>query len=312
MKPIRIFTIVWGDKYLDWMNRGLCRSLSWPLNKEALKDARWTIYGEASQAQRIYEIATQVMPSHQIDRKDIVLFSPGQPYALKMMMDVMYRCIDERAVMLTAPPDTIFSEGSINAMMAYADQKDVCVSVPHPRVVDSVLDDLPAIAPENSKLVSLFIKHAHKAWTQSEGSIPVSSVSVGGVRWQLLEDKLYLVQHRIPTIYVSNFIDDDRRDFLRTYAGQPRQYGIWDHEWPADLVVGPEPRADKDPKKVIKSRQRQRMLGNSDLAFIMEVTNEWNNIPGQRLVNPDEPDAFHRPEYHAKINGQFESVWRAE
>ncbi len=299
MKPsMYIFTLVFGDTYIDWMHRALVRSLSWPKNKAALKDARWIIFTPPENQQRIYEIATQVLPFHQIERQDLMWYSPTSIYHLGCMMKVMQKCLLDKIPMLTAPPDTIFSEGSIDTLMAYGTQRDTCVAVPHPRVSSDIMSDLTSTPPTNAELVSLALKkHTHKAWTSSNKKLDVSACFRGGIAWEQIDENLTAVQHRIPTVYYSNFNDNDRKFFSGKHDGQSIQYGEWDWKWPATHVI---------------PQQRMRLIGSSDAAFICEMTQPWSNVPTPNLTNRHQPDAFFQDDYHCKINRQYVSVWRGE
>lgn len=295
-KPIHIYTVVYGG-HIDWFYRALVRSLSWPKNKSALVNARWTIYGDLNETQRIYEIATKVIPFHQIEFKQKIM-DGANVNLLGSMMQTMRRCLDDKSLLLMAPPDTIFSEGSIDAMMAYAQSPGACVAVPHPRVLPSIINELGDIPPTNAQLVTLALeKHVHDCWKTSELGMNVSGVPVGGICWRRLADKLYAVQHRLPTVYLANFTEDDRKFFSKPWKNVPQQFGMWDHEWPGAELI---------PK------QRLRTIGSSDAAFIIECTESWKNVPTQRLIDPNNPDAFHRDEYHNKINRQYLSCFRGE
>lgn len=295
-KPFRIFTVCYGN-HIDWLNRALVRSLAWPKNKAALQNAKWTIWGDLEDTQRIYEIATKVLPFHQIELKQKVL-DHGQVDLLACMMQTMKMCLLEKVPMLTAPPDTIFSDGSVDTILEYGQQEHTCVAVPHPRVLPDIMHDLTEITPSNGELVTLALeKYPHQCWVTAQMALPVSGVNVGGVCWQRLGEKLYAVQHRLPTVYLSNFTDDDRKFFSKSYKNIAQQYGMWDHEWPgAELMP----------------RERIRTIGSSDLAFIVECTEHWKNIPTQRVNNVEERDAFHRDEYHNKIFRQYFNCFRGE
>ena len=296
---LRIFTIVYGDQYLDWFKRALCRSLSWPLNREALQGAKWTIFGQVEHGQqRVYEAASKVIPFSDIEMEEVIMHSPGQPNLLACMVRVLRKCLDDKCPMLTAPPDTIFSDGSIPTLLEFGKQKDTCVAVPHPRVKPDIMGWLNETPPANDALVTMALEQfAHDAWTAADPSLALSACHVGGILQRKISPGLWALQHRLPTIYLSNFTDDDRRYFAQTYMGQPIQYGCWDHEWPGEMVI---------PK------ERQRLLGSSDLAFICEVTNPWSNTPPITMTNPVEPDSFHRSELHNKINRCYVSVFRGQ
>lgn len=292
---IRILTMVWGDKYLDWMGRGLCRSLSWAENKHSLKDARWHIFSDLENTQRIYEMATTVLPFHQIELHEIPTHN-GQRKLLEAMLRVQRACLLEKIPMLTAPPDTIFSEGSIKAMMDWS-YLDTCVTVSHPRAIPDLLKHISPEPMKNEDLVSLAMKYPHWCWEKSNIKLDVNATFRGGISWDEIAPGIYHVIHHLPTPYLTRFIDDDRKFFSKAYKGVEPQYGMWDHEWPADQVV---------------SKERQRHIGSSDVAFIIELTDEWNNHPLISLKNIDFPTAYCREEYHNKMNRQYISVFRGK
>lgn len=297
-RPVIIYTVVWGS-YVDWFRRALIPSLAWPQNKAALShpETRWHIYGDLDDTQRIYEATSLVLPPHQVELKPKVM-DKGQVSLLGSLMQTMRRCIDEKKPMLTAPPDTIFSEGSISALLEYGEAPDTCVAVPHPRVLPGLMSELTKEPISNSKLVSLALeKYPHPAWTTANIELSISGTFVGGLAWQKLEPNLYAVQHRLPTVYLANFNEEDRKFFSKPYKQVPPQYGMWDHEWPGVVLIPTE---------------RQRTIGSSDIAFIVECTEHFKNVPTQRLVNPENPTAFHRDEYHNKVNAMYYSCFRGE
>lgn len=309
MRPLRIFTVVYGG-HVDWFLRGLVKSLLWPKNKAALQQARWSIWGNLDDTQRIYEIATQLIPFHQIEFRQKVITSGGVDL-LSMMMQTMRKCADERVPMLTAPPDTIFSDGAIETLLAYGEQKETCVAVPHPRVLPEIMNEIQfGRAPTNGELVTMALeKYPHACWTTAEYDRPVSGTSVGGICWQKVADKTYAVQHRLPTVYLANFIEDDRKFFSRPWKNVPPQYGMWDHEWPGAELF---PECRIHPPTMVGDKERMRTIGCSDAAFICECTEHWKNIPTQRVINPNDKDAFHRDENHNRINRQYLTCFRGD
>ncbi len=297
-RPLRIFTVVWGPTHIDWFRRALCKSLSWPMNKKALAGATWTIYGDQSDTQSIYEAATQIVPFSQIELKPKSM-DKGQVDLLSCFMQSQRMCLLEKASLIIAPPDTIFGEGSIQALVDYGGAQDNCVFVPHPRVCPSIIGELTREPMTNAQLVKLCTseKHAHKCWTTANSELSISGTTVGGVRWTKLEENLWSVQHRLPTPYLCNFIDEDRKFFSKSWKGVQPQFGMLDHEWSGAEII---------------PRERQRYIGSSDVAFICEITEEHKNIPTQKLVDVKIPDLFHRDEYHNQINRQYLYTMRGE
>lgn len=300
MRPLRIMTMVWGDQYIDWFERALVKSFSWPKNKKALENATWNIFTKAESAEKVLEIARSVgvkKIEYAEMSRDIVGNSPNMGYhmlnVLHSMIDI---CLADGSQMITAPPDTIFSDGTISTLLQMSKYGDTCVAVPHPRVNPSILDSIGDSVLTGPALVSKALEFAHKSWTVSElGAVP-NGTHVSGVLWQKLDDKLWAVQHRIPTVYIASFKPEDKKVFQVPHNGLPAVYGYWDWVWPALLM--------KD--------ERQRTVGASDAACIVEVTKENLNVPPIGEPNLLEPDSFYQHDFHHNINRQLLYIMRAE
>lgn len=300
-RPLRIFTMAWGKQHLDWFERACLRSLSWPKNREALKDASWLICSKKEDKDEALGLAMKTKITEKFEYFEmndaIVGNSPNMGrfmlHALQAAMDL---CLKDGARMLTAPPDTIFSDGTIPALLLYGAYGDTCVAVPHARVSPSIFGSLKEGPLSGAELVSRAIKHGHKAWTTQELGAEPSGSFVGGVLWQKIAPNLYSVQHRLPTVYLSSFTSKDVMFFRQPHGGYEPVYGLWDHVWPALLVQD----------------ERQRTPGSSDVACIVEVTKEELNIPPPTVPNAAEPDAFWQREFHHRMNRQFSYIMRSE
>lgn len=297
-KPLRLMSFVWGDTHIGWMEKSLIRSLRWPENESALKDAVWHIFTRRADEEKVKTIASKVrvgkIMCHHLP--DELSGTPPQMglILLQALLIVMDDCLSSGAQLLTAPPDTFFSEGSIPNMVQMARFNDTCVAVPHARVTPAIFgtikDDVPLSGQD---LVQRLSEYPHKSWTSSEIGIQDQSSFIGGIAWQKTRN-LYMVQHRLPTIYLANFVKSDVDFFTTSHDGSEPVYGAWDHLWPMKLI----------------KEERQRMPGSSDVACLLEVTKEDQNVPGKVEVNPYEPDAFWRNALHNKHNRQFLYVMR--
>jgi hypothetical protein len=290
---LRIYTLVYGETHLRLFQTALARSLAWPQNKEELRNAHWHIFGRLEDTQRVYEIATQVLPCSQIELKPMRI-TANQTDPLACVMDVMRMCLLEQVPMLMAPPDTIFGDGAVKALMTYGRHQGTCVSMCHPRVLPELTHHLTNIPPTNPQFVRLALAHPHKSWVQSARGSPANGSRHGGIYWQSIDENTIAVQHRLPTIYLANFTDEDRKFFSRPQQNSPPQIGLWDWLWPSDLI----------------RTERLRHIGSSDAAFACEVTESWKNVPQNLVVNPREPDAFFADGLHFKINRQYVSCFR--
>ncbi len=195
------------------------------------------------------------------------------------------RCLDTGSKLLLAPPDTIFGDGTLTSLFLVGSQSEVCVAVAHPRVLPSILEYPEEIGMNggvnNAELVSAAWRHLHKTWEQAELGFDKINSHVGGVCWKTIKKGLYSVQHRLPTNYLIHFHGSDLTYFHSGLAPQ-LGFGIIDHHWPSKLI----------------QEQRQRTIGSSDSAFIVEVTKPGQNMAPYYPVYKQEPDKFWRSEPH--------------
>lgn len=218
---------------------------------------------------------------------------------LQCLFKMIHHCLESGAQMLTCPPDTVFSEGSIQSMRHIGRYGHSCVALPHPRVSPSIFGQIKDQALSGAELVSLTMKHGHRAWSGAEIGHSEQNSFVGGIAWQKIGkigENLLSVQHRLPTVYLSTFQGSDYTFFQKPHDGLAPTYGCWDHVWPSVLL----------------NQERLRVIGSSDAAFVVEVTKDDLNVPPQTPINPYEPDGFWRSEHHNQILRQFCFIMRGE
>ncbi len=303
-KGLRLFTAVWGEKHLDWLERGCLTSLKWPKNKEALENAVWAFMTKKADMPRLEKMVDE----SGINIKDIEFYQMDDSvqgddprmgnYLLQAWLQEMARSITYGCQTLIAPPDTIFGEGSIQNLRSLAEGRDTVVFAAHPRVTPAVLDAVCPKLPEamtplsNAKLVRLAWENLHATWRDAEVGLAQSNSYIGGVCWRFLDENLYAVTHRLPTPYLINFTPEDI-----VYFKNQLEFGVLDHAWPGAVLCNLE---------------RMRVVGSSDAVFIVEMTEKDKNIPPVEYVRQDEPDAFWRNHPHNKINRQFSIIFRGE
>ncbi len=288
--PLRIFTVLWGDQHFEWFEKGLVRSLAWPKNKEALQHAIWMIYTMPNEMARAAEIASKVVPPDQIECISLLtLLKGGMPTAptflFLSLMASMHECLSDGSQFLMAPPDTVFSDGSIPSLLSAGQPTGSCVAVAHPRVHPSVLSCVLENQPmTGAEMVSLSFQpeHLHRTWSEAEVGREMVNSYISGVSWKRMSSGLIAVTHRLPTVYLANLTSPDLNFFMHPKNGHPHNFGYWDHQWPSELT----------------NTGRQRVIGSSDAAFIVELTESTNNIPPLRNANPFDPSAFCRQEPH--------------
>ncbi len=301
MKPLRVFSPVWGPKHLDLLERCLGPSLRWPKNFEAIKDAKWNILCHASEFNRVVEIATKILPPEQIDtieaHQSIAELTSRRGVLMNDALFVVARkCLEENAQMLMATPDFIFGDGTISNMRQLGKQDGTCVSMAHPRVLPSILDHIsPDRALSNQELVTLAMKNPHEAWVSSEFGKDPNGTTVGGILWRRLSPTVVTLQHRMPSPYLVNFMQSDLENFRAAEA-----FGNWDHGWSVKLI----------------EEERHRMILSSDVCFMAEVTSPECNVPPMRPINHVDPDDFWSQErtdhlLNHKINRQYVATFRS-
>lgn len=219
---------------------------------------------------------------------------------LNGLLHTMSLCLKEGSQLLTAPPDTIFGDGTVPNLLHIGNQDGTCVAVAHPRVSPSIFAQFKKGQPfSNPQLVTAAWKHLHKAMSEGEAGLQRSNSFVGGISWRKLpsDNSLVSVQHRLPTCYLASFTPGDITFFQQPHDGLPPTYGTWDHGWPGQCLI---------------PQQRQRYVGSSDACFIIELTDEDKNVPPLMNGNPYEPDAFWRTEPHNAHNRQQCVIFRGE
>ncbi len=303
-RPLRIFTVVWGEAHLNWFEKGLVRSMGWPKNRAVIQHAIWMIFTMPSEIGRVKEIAGRILPADQISCIPLMhVLNGALPTAHNFLFNAltatMHSCVAENAQFLMAPPDTVFSEGSIPTLIEMGDPTSTCIAVAHPRVHPSILNHVSEKEPVTGAGITRLAfdpEHLHRTWSDAEvGREMVNSYS-GGVSWRRLASNLIACSHRLPTVYLANFYASDINFFMHPKHGRPQSFGHWDHEWPSELT----------------NHGRQRIVGSSDAACIVELTDPENNIPPVRYANPFDPTAFARAEPHNIANLNPLVIFRPE
>lgn len=276
---VRVFTFVYG-KHLDlWRRTITC--LGWPKNKEALKDAVWSVYTDDIDA------AKRVVPDAEVTK--IKISSDIGKQLSDCLIRELKACYQRRASMLLAPPDTIFGDGTIQNLITLGSESSAAISVPHPRVV---LETFPELDDplSNAQLVTLAFQHMHEVWKLSDVRLEKNNAYSSGTAWRELVPGMYAVTMRIPTPYFIRPIARDIEPLENSGSGG------WDHRWPQSLV----------------KEGRHRLVGSSDAAFMVELTPL--NIPQGKLYdrNKDEPDHYSGLLQHHLVNRNTVAIWRAD
>jgi hypothetical protein len=283
-----LFTLVYRNRFLEKLEHGCARSLAWPRNRAAIDGAIWDIYSYPEERERITQITAGV--GLKIQFHDIPDIHAIESKLMAVMLDHARLCVSEGAAMFTAQPDLIFGEGSIEAMVRVAaENRELCVALPHPRVNDAAfVQAMPSGVIENAQLVSLAMQHLHSSFASADMVLENVSTWHGGVSWRRLGEGLYGVTCNTPTIFLARLIPEDVAVLKK--AGD----GAWDHIWPTTLM----------------KEQRQRLIGSSDAAFVVELTHPRSHVPDLRRKPPGAPYTYRHDRDHHKVNRNTVSVWR--
>lgn len=290
---MNIFCPVWGGKHLDLLKTALFKSFNWPKNKTATKDATWHFVTsnqeEANKAREIVNAKTSfdyIAPELAIEGSDKGF------YILPQLLQVIVHCLNNNQPMLMATPDFIYGDGTIDAFKKIGSRPGTCVSIPHIRVHPEILEQLNE-PPTNAKLISLALNFAHISWTGSEAGVENQRSYRSAIEWQK-EGSSVSVEHLMPSPFFCNFLKEDLDYLQLPHDQRPPGFGAWDHKWPRFLI----------------EYGRLRLIGSSDAALMVEVTDKDANVPPIDPTN--KPGKFFNQDFHNNVQKQFISIFRGE
>lgn len=299
--PLRIYTAVWGDKYIDLFEKTIIRSFGWGKNKHALQNEKviWSLHTKKEDSVRLIHACKRIgIEDFEITELHEDMFKPHADQGavlLKQFIEEIRRCLETRSKLLLAPPDSIFGDGTLESLFHAGTQEYTCIAVPHPRVTPSIFEYPSEFCPslkaelDNSTLVKCAFENLHRTWSEAQIGFDKINSYVGGVAWRRIGPNLYSVQHRLPTNYLIHFHPSDLEFFEKQIV-----FGSIDHIWPSKLI----------------KEERERVVGSSDVAFICEVTDPKQNIPPNYPYMKNEPDRFWRNAPHNQVFRQFNVIFR--
>lgn len=309
MQQFHVFTMMFGQHYIDLFKKACFKSMCWPKNREALAGHAWYIYTKREHFEELTELFKETPFTLQLMEMTDSMRVAGCGFIkttqcddgvilLNGLRDQIALCLKSHSRMLFAPPDTIFGDGTVPNLIALGQVEYSCVAVAHPRVLPTILDPIGYTGAtdgplNNRRLVDLAIKHAHESWSLAEIGHKNNNSYVGGISWQKLSDNLISVTHRLPTPYFMSFHPTDWDFWWGTVS-----FGALDHSWPGDRLI---------------RQERLRVVGSSDAAFIVEVTAHDKNVPpiieSKYQVDPTN-GAYWGDKIHHSVNRLFNVIWR--
>lgn len=306
-----IFSMFYGQHYVDLFRRACFRSLNWPKNQLVLTGRTWNVITTTDhfdEVKKIFEGSPFKLQLFGIGEFQGVAGCvnvktsqcDGGVLMLNGLRDQIVFCLQNNSKLLLAPPDTIFGDGTVDNLLTLGSEPETCVAVAHPRVLPSILEPIEYDgstdgAISNQKLVSLSMKHAHDSWKFAEIGHKHNNSYMGGIAWKRLSESLISVTHRLPTPYFMGFNRSDWDYWCGTVS-----FGALDHSWPGDRLI---------------RQERLRVVGSSDACFIAEVTDHDKNVPPVLTDETRERlplnDDYWGDRLHHSVNRLFNVIWKA-
>lgn len=162
-----------------------------------------------------------------------------------------------------APPDHIWSKGSLYNLVKLAEHSPYCIAVPHIRVKDTLNNvEFPIEARELGRLA---VEHAHDTFTNSFDDRDTTECH-HGITARGLDEALIAIKHNLPSVFMVKFNESDLEYFRRVnYV-----LGHWDRGWLAKLI----------------DEGRLKIVGSSNIAMTVELTDS------RARVNDLKPNVF--------------------
>lgn len=267
---VHLFTPVWKvDYYNLWSETR--QSLFWPKNMKALEacDVVWKVHTDGTY------IPSLPFKSELVRHGGISLRGTIN-LALK-------QAVAEDAILLFAPPDMIFGDGTVGNLLRLASLgKNMCIAAPHVRITRPI--DLSQTL-SNADLVKVAFKNLHRSFVDARYPASQTNTYKSGVAWTDLGDGLYAGTFFLPTIHAVKPTKQDV-DWFETEMHP----GAWDHLWPSRLAG------------------RYKVIGSSDAAFMAEYTTGHPSVPEK--VKDDVWDAYQGSLPHHASNRTVSFIFR--
>lgn len=290
---LQILSIAYGKKHVELFKKACIKSLSFRENARAIAEAKatWNIFTEPEYFE---DIKCAILKEIYLDADSVVLRSMDllRRYTDPLQSAFVWQieeCLKQNDKCMYAPPDILFGDGSIKNILKLGKDRFTCVASAHPRVLPDILSAIDTGYPiNNSNMVMWSWRHLHKSWGDGEKGHPNQNSFIGGVEWQEIDENLYSVVHRLPTVYLADFTDEDLQYFKLQLS-----FGAYDHNWPGDVLI---------------PRGRFRYASSSDAFFACEITEKDKNVPPYDPKNPK--NGFWRQKLHHDVLGQMQVIFR--
>jgi hypothetical protein len=259
MKKVNVFTTA-GGKFVDWYKSYTLPSLSYDI--ERLRNGGYTV-------ELVHNGFSIEEDKHQ-QRSTVEV----QTLLLTGLRNIIQKTIDEDALFFMAPPDQIYSIGTLyNSVMIGDNQKYACcVAIPHTRI-NPIMDKLPTAPISSPNLATIAIQLGHSSFLNSFDNVD-NNCTWAGISIKKLNDKLYAISHCLPTICLAKFTPGDL-SFWQTCL----EFSAWDRGWLSSVF----------------NQDRLKVIGSSDIGCYVEITDP-NITPLCR------PGLLHNEAYYTNSN----------
>ncbi len=297
-KKIYIYTAAWGE-YLDWYFKYSLPSLTNKTNSELLIGAgykvKFILYTTDSKKSVVKKYMSK---NNGFSAVEIVEFDSGnenevRKIAVKPLVDILKRCLKEKAMLFQAPPDIIFSNGSLYNSVITSFGKNKCFASAISRVSVDILNDIPAYLEKGikgSKLVGICMKYMHDELRYANEDLE-KNTTYKGISYRKISSSMYTITHNLPSVFLVFPIKDDYE-----YFNKVQDFNMWDRGWLEILV----------------RTKRLKISGSSDLFFPVELTNDNFDRNSEISSNLKYNDELYRPEIHNHVANMFITVWRSD
>jgi len=244
-KKLLIHTTAWG-KYRDFYNTYTKPSLE--KDVAYLKSQGW----EISYTQGAFNL-DEAPEKFDTTRS----FNKCSALLLAHLRKTIQDCIDQESYMFLAPPDTVFALGTLTHCVKIAHGKNVCVAIPHIRASLGDGKVWENKLPTGKELVRRCFTNGHDAFIKTMDN-ENENATWAGISTRKIDSDLHAMIHCMPTIYLAKFTPLDLR-----YWEYAMDFGNWDRQW----------------LKILWNDSRVKIVGSSNMAFCVEVTDIDKNVP---------------------------------
>lgn len=304
-KPIFIFTAVWGDM-VQLYDTVLMRSLFQGGNIPALVKSghriEFHVHVLPDNIDFILETIKKYQEASGIDCSNLIVkinpLTTEKRFLRKSRISIenaviqtATECINNNALFLMACPDHFFGNNSIMNLVKLNMNRNLCIAGVHLRVDETkFLDFLEHNKNEisNPELVSLSMELGHSTLYDAFITKEMNSSYISGISIQEMNNNLYSVTHRLPAIWLANFIKKDLKLLSKNFSN-------YDHKWPSDLM----------------SEKRFKLVGSSDLFYAVELTKSNSHLC-KLEPHPGNDDYQSDTVPHKEINRNFVVVLRGQ